>query len=77
MQYSAGPKPLASSPGGGCRRRPPLNAVLSEEAQERLPAIFGGVSVALAKTLTILDPSARRIPLAERDRAFRIFDLLI
>jgi hypothetical protein len=57
--------------------RPPLNAVLSEEAQERLPAIFGGVSVALAKTLKILDPSERRIPPAEWDRAFRIFGLLI
>jgi len=57
--------------------RPPLSAAVSEETQQGLPEIFGGISVALARTLKILDPSARSIPPAEWDRAFRIFDLLI
>jgi hypothetical protein len=50
---------------------------LSEETQEHLPMMFGGISVALAKTLSILDPSQRRVPPREWDRAFRIFDTLI
>jgi hypothetical protein len=57
--------------------RPPLSAMVSEETQQGLPEIFGGISVALARTLKILDPSARSIPPAEWDRAFRLFDLLI
>jgi Domain of unknown function (DUF1931) len=57
--------------------RPPLSAAVSEETQQGLPEIFGGISVALARTLKILDPSARSIPPAEWDRAFRVLDLLI
>jgi hypothetical protein len=57
--------------------RPPLTSALSEETQEHLPMVFGGISVALAKTLRILDPSQRRVPPREWDRAFRILDTLI
>jgi CRP-like cAMP-binding protein len=42
--------------------RPPLSSALSQETQERLPMVFGGISVALAKTLRILDPRQRRVP---------------
>lgn len=57
--------------------RPPLGSALSEQTQERLPMIFGGISVALAKTLKILDPKQRRVPPDEWERAFRIFDTLV
>jgi hypothetical protein len=57
--------------------RPPLRYALSEETQERLPMVFGGISVALAKTLKILDPRERRVPPSEWDRAFRVFDTLV
>ena len=57
--------------------RPPLSAAVSQETQQGLPEIFGGISVALARTLKILDPSARSIPPAEWDRAFCVLDLLI
>ena len=57
--------------------RPPLSYALDEETEEQLPMVFGGISVALAKTLKILDPRDRRIQPAEWDRAFRIFDTLI
>ncbi len=57
--------------------RPPLTYALSEETEARLPEIFGGSSVALARTLKIIEPGERRIQPAEWDRAFRIFDLLI
>jgi Domain of unknown function (DUF1931) len=40
--------------------RPPLCAVMSDDTQQGLPEIFGGISVALARTLKILDPSAQR-----------------
>ena len=49
----------------------------SEETEARLPEIFGGSSVALARTLKIIESGERRIQPAEWDRAFRIFDLLI
>jgi Domain of unknown function (DUF1931) len=57
--------------------RPPLSAAMSDDTQQGLPEVFGGISVALARTLKILDPSARAVLPAEWDRAFRIFDLLI
>ena len=57
--------------------QPPLAYALSEETEARLPEIFGGSSVALARTLKIIEPGERRIQPAEWDRAFRIFDLLI
>ncbi len=57
--------------------RPPLSSALSQETQDHLPTVFGGISVALAKTLKILDPRQRRVPPREWDRAFRILDTLI
>jgi Domain of unknown function (DUF1931) len=57
--------------------RPPLGSALSEQTEERLPMVFGGISVALAKTLKILDPRQRRVPPGEWHRAFRILDTLI
>ena len=57
--------------------RPPLSHALDEETQEQLPMVFGGISVALAKVLKILDPRDRRIQPAEWNRAFGILDTLI
>ncbi len=57
--------------------RPPLSSALSEETQEYLPTMFGGISVAVARTLRILDPKQRRVPSREWDRAFVILDTLI
>ena len=57
--------------------RPPLSSALSQETQEHLPMVFGGISVALAKTLKILDPRQRGVPPREWDRAFHILETLI
>ncbi|HTP16809.1 MAG TPA: DUF1931 family protein [Streptosporangiaceae bacterium] len=57
--------------------RPPLDSALSEDTQARLPMIFGGLSVALARALKIIDPDLRRVRAAEWERVFRVFDLLI
>jgi hypothetical protein len=57
--------------------RPPLDAALSENTQARLPLIFGGISVALAKTFKIVDAKLKAVHTLEWERAFSIFRLLI
>jgi hypothetical protein len=57
--------------------RPQLDLSLSEEVEARLPAIVGGLAVALARTLKIIDPDVRNPQSRHWERAFRIFDLLL
>ena len=57
--------------------RPPLEVVLSEEAEARLVPIVGGVSVALARTFKILDPDVKTPGTEHWDRVTRIFELLL
>jgi hypothetical protein len=56
--------------------RPQLDVEYSDELRARLPLVAGGISVALARALRILDPAADRPHAADWDRAFRLFDLL-
>jgi hypothetical protein len=56
---------------------PQLDRAYSEETEDRLPIVVGGLSVALGRTLRVIDPD-RRTPRSEDwDRAFGIFDLLL
>lgn len=55
----------------------PPDVALSDEARERLPMIVGGLSLALARTFTIVDPNVRNPQTAQWERVFRIFDLLL
>jgi hypothetical protein len=57
--------------------RPPLDLSLSEEVQARLPAIVGGLSVALARTFRIIDPELKNPQTEQWERAFRVFNLLL
>jgi hypothetical protein len=57
--------------------RPPLEMALSEETENRLPAIFGGISVALARTFKLVDPDLKAVRTEEWERAFSLFRLLI
>jgi Domain of unknown function (DUF1931) len=57
--------------------RPPLAAALSEETQARLPLIFGGISVALARTFKLIDTEMKTVGNREWERAFTLFQLLI
>jgi hypothetical protein len=57
--------------------RPPLDFALSEETQNRLPPIFGGISVALAGTFRVVDEDLKAVHTEEWERAFRLFRLLI
>jgi hypothetical protein len=57
--------------------RPPLDAALSEETQDRLPLIFGGISVALARTFKLIDAELKAVHSEEWERVFSLFRLLI
>ena len=57
--------------------RPPLTAELSEDTQARLPLVFGGISVALARTFKIIDAELKAVHSLEWERAFSLFRMLI
>jgi hypothetical protein len=56
---------------------PQLDLALSEETQERLPVLAGGLSVALARSFRIIDSNVRNPQTAQWERAVRLFDLLL
>ena len=56
---------------------PPLDRPLSDRAQARLPEVVGGLSLALARSFTIIDPSLKNPSSEHWERVFRIFDLLV
>lgn len=57
--------------------RPPLDLAYSVETEAQLPEIAGGLSVALARTFTILDTKLKNPSSEHWDRSFRIFELLL
>jgi hypothetical protein len=57
--------------------RPQLDLALSDETQAELPEIAGGVGVALAAALPIIDPNVKNPQTAQWERAFRLFDTLL
>ena len=57
--------------------RPPLDYALSDATQARLPELFGGISVALARTFKLVDADMKAVHSQEWERAFSIFRLLI
>jgi hypothetical protein len=61
---------------GSLAARPRLDYALSEETQARLPRLFGGISVALARTLKLLAANMKAVHSEEWERAFSLFRLL-
>ena len=57
--------------------RPPLDVALSEETTKRLPKVAGGLSLALARTLKVIEPEVKAAHTELWERAFRIFELLL
>jgi hypothetical protein len=57
--------------------RPALDPSMSEETEAELPAVAGGLSVALARTFKIIDPDLKNPQTAHWQRSFQIFDLLL
>jgi len=56
---------------------PPLDVTVSEEAMDHLPAVVGGLSVALARTFKVLDPEVKNPQTSHWERSFRVFELLL
>jgi hypothetical protein len=56
---------------------PPLDFDYSKETVAQLPAIAGGLSVALARTFKIIDPGLKNPQTEHWQRSFQIFDLLL
>ncbi|MCW2506553.1 MAG: hypothetical protein JWO79_4837 [Actinomycetia bacterium] len=61
----------------GLVRRPVLDLALGEDADQRLPDVAGGLSVALAQSFRILDPDVKNPATEHWDRAFALFSLLL
>jgi hypothetical protein len=57
--------------------RPPLDVALSDELTEYLPKVAGGLSLALARTLKVIEPEVKAAHTELWERAFRIFELLL
>jgi uncharacterized protein DUF1931 len=57
--------------------RPPLDLSLGEDTETRLPAIVGGLSVALARTFRIVEPELKNPRTEHWERTFRVFHLLL
>jgi hypothetical protein len=56
---------------------PPLDLACSEETQARLPAIAGGLGLALARAFRIIAPEVKNPKSEEWERARAVFDLLL
>jgi hypothetical protein len=56
---------------------PPLDRTASDETEARLPLILGGLSLALAQVLKIIDPDLKNPGSEHWERAFRTFDLVL
>jgi Domain of unknown function (DUF1931) len=55
---------------------PPLDLELADLTTDRLSLVGGGLSLALARTIRIIDPGLKAPHADDWERAFRIFDLL-
>jgi hypothetical protein len=58
-------------------RRPPDEITFGEETEDVLGEVFGGISVALARTFRILDEKVRNPTTTHWDRAFELSRLLL
>lgn len=57
--------------------RPPLDMDYNDATEAQLPAIAGGLTVALARSFRIIDPDLKNPDTQHWERAFRLFDLLL
>jgi hypothetical protein len=57
--------------------RPPLDLPYCDETEAELPAIVGGLGVALARVFKIIDPDLKNPATEHWRRSFQAFDLLL
>jgi hypothetical protein len=58
-------------------RLPLLDLDYSDDTRAELPRIAGGISVALARTLKIIDPQLKNPRTEHWEKAFRVFDQVL
>ena len=56
---------------------PPLDLAIGADIEERLPEIAGGLSLAVARSLRIIQPDLANPSTVHWERTFRLFDLLL
>lgn len=57
-------------------RRPPADVTFSEDTERMLPELFGGLSVALARSFRLIDPTSENLSTQHWDRACAFFRLI-
>jgi hypothetical protein len=62
---------------GGTVRRPPDDVTFGADTEDALVEVFGGISVALARSFRLLDGHVKNVSSAHWDRAFGLFRLLV
>jgi hypothetical protein len=62
---------------GQALRRPPADVTFSEETEQLLPALFGGLSIALARSFKIIDSTLVNPATEHWERAFTLFKLVL
>jgi hypothetical protein len=59
----------------GLMQLPPLDLEYGEETRLRLPSVYSGLSVALARSFIIVDPHLKHSQTQHWGTTFRLFDL--
>jgi hypothetical protein len=57
-------------------RRPPGDVTFAEDTEQLLPELFGGLSIALARSLRVVDPKVSNPSPEHWDRVFTLFRLV-
>ena len=57
-------------------RRPPADVTFDEDTEQMLPELFGGLSIALARSFRVIDPKLENPSTQHWNRAFDLFRLI-
>jgi hypothetical protein len=57
-------------------RQPPADVTFSDETEDLLPELFGGLSIALARSFRVVDPTASHPSPEHWNRVFTLFRLV-
>jgi replication initiation and membrane attachment protein DnaB len=57
-------------------RRPPADVTFDEDTEQMLPELFGGLSIALARSFRLIDPTLENPSTQHWDRALTLFRLI-
>lgn len=58
-------------------RRPPADVTFAEDTEQLLPELFGGLSIALARSFRVIDPTLANPATEHWARAFDMFRLVL